>query len=172
MIILHFQGIKSVTEAATALGIDLNLVENNSDETQTFENNAGTLELKTETTHKAEISQIGFPPSKSEDNLMIKSEILDDFHDNENNYSTTLKEPGDVFVNDYDEFNQSDFEMLATPVTSNAEIRAQMKIQSPEDPTHCSYECKFCKKLFANITHLKRHLPSHTGGKPIHCEPF
>jgi hypothetical protein len=39
-----------------------------------------------------------------------------------NNYSTTLREPGEVFVNDYDEFNQSEFGMLATPVISNTEI--------------------------------------------------
>ena len=126
------------------------------------------MELKTESTHRTE--PIDFPPSKSEENLLIKSEIQDDFHDIENNYSTTLREPGEVFVNENDEFNQSEFDMPETPVISNAEIRAQMKIQSPADPTHCSYECKFCKKVFANITHLKRHLPSHTGEKPFHCE--
>ena len=80
------------------------------------------MELKTESTHKAE--QIYFPPSKSEEKLMVKSEIQDDFHAIENNYLTALNAPGEVLVNDYDEFNHYEFDILETPVITNAEIRS------------------------------------------------
>ena len=30
-------------------------------------------------------------------------------------------------------------------------------------------ECKFCKKLVRNLTHLKEHERIHTGDKPFHC---
>ena len=156
------QEIKMITDAAKALGIDLSLIQTNIGETPTL----GIFELKSRTARKENISNV----SSTEEVLMIKSEMPEELNDTENNFSSNVREPGEVFANEYQDFNESDFDMPEIPMISNAEIRAEMKIQSPEDPSHCSYECKFCKKVFANITHLKRHLPSHTGEKPFHCE--
>jgi len=174
--------VKLVTGAALILGIDLNVAEQKFDDNEAFSDHVVTFELKTSSVNKAKIvrtelssssfiSKEKIVESEIEENLMIKSEIQEDYHDVENNYSTTIREPGEVLNNDYEEdYNENEFDMLETPITSNAEIRAEMRIQSPEDPNHICYECKFCKKVFANITHLKRHLPSHTGEKPFHCE--
>eukprot|EP00092_Neocalanus_flemingeri_P018938 GFUD01020514.1.p1 GENE.GFUD01020514.1~~GFUD01020514.1.p1 ORF type:complete len:367 (-),score=96.69 GFUD01020514.1:32-1132(-) len=173
------KGIKMVTDAAYTLGLDLNFIEQQFSDNGEFGNHIATFELKTKSVTKSKISRIEFDGSSSlpkqnvepEEHLKIKSELQEDEKDIENNYSTAIREPGEVFSNDYDEdYNENEFDMLEeTPVTSNAEIRAEMRIQSPGDPNHICYECKFCKKVFANITHLKRHLPSHTGEKPFHC---
>jgi hypothetical protein len=64
-----------VTEAATALGIDLNLMENQFDDSEAFANNGVTFELKTKSANRGKISRTYFPKfdePESEENLMIK----------------------------------------------------------------------------------------------------
>jgi len=179
------QGIQLITEAAKVLGIDLELIE-----TKFEENYAGPVSTNkschTTNTTKVEI----FPSTSSSNSLLpkseekfIKHEMPDEMVYTNKQYENHNEESGELFVNEYDNHTESeyDFEFIDPSLTSNdeiksemkihnAEIRAEMKIQSPEDPNHCSYECKFCKKVFANITHLKRHLPSHTGEKRFHCD--
>jgi len=167
----HKKDVRRVIEAAKALGIYLDFIENNVKESQTF---VTTFELKSKAASKEKISDVSSSfanlVSPETEAVMIKSEKPDNFLDTENNYSSNVRELSEVFVNDYADLSESEFGMPDIPMTSNAEIRAEMKIQSPRDAGHCSYECKFCKKVFANITHLKRHLPSHTGEKPFHCK--
>ena len=175
-----------ITEAAKFLGINLELFESKIEENPAY---SGQIRENFETTNTTKLEI--FPSSsssnsflsESEENLRIKSEMPDDLGYTEKQYEEFVRQPGELFVTEYDNYNESEYDYdLIDPTTTptdviksevkihNAEIRAEMKIQSPEDPNHCSYECKFCKKVFANITHLKRHLPSHTGEKRFHCD--
>ena len=108
------QEIKMITDAAKALGINLSLIETNIGETPTL----GIFELKSSTARKEKISNV----SSTEEVLMIKSEMPDELKDTENNFSSNVREPGEVFANEYQEFNESDFDMPEIPMISNAEI--------------------------------------------------